>query len=115
MPNIGDKIAVGAVDLSPVLENQWIADLATFGENSYIFNQPDKANELINKSNNLLFNYTASSVLLNGYADVLFTKLTGDTTSAFDGLTTMTVASNSEAALTLVVNSEAAMSVVVAS
>ena len=117
MPNIGDKIAVGAVDLSPVLENQWIADLATFGLDSYIAFDVPKLIELSTSPNAL--NHKIAKVFLlegiiQGGGDVgaYFTAITGDTTGSFTGLVTMESVINSETAMTAVANSETAMTAV---
>ncbi|NCC88653.1 MAG: hypothetical protein EOM05_12480 [Clostridia bacterium] len=100
-------------DLSePLNYLHWINDLATFGIDGYVYNQPDKMTELAEKSLNAIFNIVCFDLLINGYADKVFTKLTGDETGAFDGLTTMELIAENSTAMTIVANSETAMTVV---
>lgn len=113
MSGISDLLLLVNSDMNePLNYLHWINDLATFGTDSYIYNQPEKMSELASKSLNASFNVVCFDLLINGYADKVFTKLTGDETNAFSGLTTMELVVEDETAMTVIANSEKAMMVV---
>lgn len=97
----------------------WINDLATFGEDGYVYKSESIINELGAKSKNVLNNTIAFPLLIdmvlqyNSNVGEFFANLLNDTAGIFDGLTTMELIAEDETAITTIINNEIAMTIII--
>jgi hypothetical protein len=115
------KKAINSDLTEPFNYLHYISDIANFGFDGYVLKRDDLVEELVLKSNNVFKHDIASPLLfqplaiINSNIGLFFEKLTEDTTSAFDGINTLSNLVSSTNAMNVVAGNSIAMTAIVES